>query len=292
MHDPNIWNQVLIWPILNIMIGFYKLFELLGAPGPLGFAIIAMTAVMRLILSPLMHAQMVSAKKMQKIKPKLDELGKIHKEDKAALQKAQLALYQEHGINPAAGCVPLLIQLPVLIAMYNVFQSLLQGTNPAELMTTINKVLYFPFLHLTKFDMSFLGFDLLTKPGQWQTHGLWLITIPVITAGLQWYQTKLMMQPQESATKQSKPIAEELPEKTKKKQTKQNEIVAPPTVGDKKPEQSQDDMMADMQKQMSIISPLMFGYFAFQFPIGLALYWNVFSLFGIMHQRGVNAKHG
>ena len=57
---------------------------------------------------------------------------------------------------------------------------------------------------------------------------------------------------------------------------------------EKKEEKPPEDTAAEMQKQMAIISPIMFGFFAYQFPLGLALYWNVFGLFGIMQQIRVN----
>ena len=52
--------------------------------------------------------------------------------------------------------------------------------------------------------------------------------------------------------------------------------------------EKKEDMAADMQKQMALMMPIMFGIFAFQFPLGLSLYWNVFGLFGIMQQLAVN----
>ena len=55
-------------------------------------------------------------------------------------------------------------------------------------------------------------------------------------------------------------------------------------------EKPKEDMAADMQKQMAIITPIMFGYFAYTFPLGLALYWNVFGLFGIMQQILINKE--
>ena len=117
MTNPNLWNQLLVWPILNVLIALYKGFEFLHIPGPLGFAVIGITLVVRLVLYPLMAAQLRSARKMAKLKPHMDALSVKHKGDKQALSQAQMALYKEHGINPAAGCLPLLIQMPVLIAL-------------------------------------------------------------------------------------------------------------------------------------------------------------------------------
>jgi YidC/Oxa1 family membrane protein insertase len=271
MTDANLWNQLLIWPITNILILYYKLFELVKLPGALGWAVILLTATIRLILYPLMKAQLVSAKKMSNLKPHLDELSKKHKDDKQALQQAQLALYKEHGVNPAAGCVPLLVQMPVLIALYNVFFQVLGNGNAAEMVEKINTIVYTPWMKIGSLDLTFFGTNLGLKPSGWQTQGWWLLAVPVITAGLQWYQTKLMM-PKEVKSQNLKVKSKE--DKLKKE--------------DKKDE---TDQAAEMQKQMALISPVMFGVFAFQMPLGLSLYWNVFGLFGIMQQLAVNREH-
>ncbi len=281
MNNVNLWNQLLVWPITNTLVAFYKLFEYLHVPGPLGFAVIGMTISMRILLFPLVMAQLRSAKKMQALKPKLDAIAAKHKDDKTAQQQAQMQLYKDEGINPAAGCLPSLVQLPVLIALYNVFSSILGATggapaaNGAVDMTTllgqINSILYHPALSIQKFDETFFGLSLGTLPSQWQTVGWWLLLIPVVTAGLQWYQTKMMLPP-------AKTQAQISPSDKKIKKTDTKDT--PP-----------EDMAMEMQKQMAIISPLMFGYFAFNFPIGLALYWNIFGLFGMMQQLLVNKEH-
>ena len=260
-----IWSNLLYNPILNVLVAFYKLFEYLHVPGALGFAVIGLTIVIRLLLYPLMAAQLRSARKMAKIKPHMDALAAKHKDDKKALQQAQMALYKEHGINPAAGCLPLLIQMPVLIALYNVFYQVLNNGNLTKVMTNINQIVYLPAFKITNLDLNFFGLNLAVKPSQFQKYGYFLLLVPLITAALQWWQTKLMMA--------TAPIA-------------------PPT--DKalvKPgEKPTEDMAADMQKQMAIITPIMFGYFAYTFPLGLALYWNVFGLFGIMQQILINKE--
>lgn len=285
--QPGLWNQALVWPILNLLIAFYKLFEALHIPGPLGFAIILLTITIRGILYPLTNAQLISARKMAKIKPHMDELQKKHKNDKQALQQAQMALYKEHGVNPAAGCLPLLIQMPILFALYRVFYQVLPVAGPGgtaqanipKLISDINHILYHPILKLSTLDIHFFGISLAAKPSEWQTYGVWLLAIPVITAILQWYQTKQMMGGQTPV------VSGQLPEEKKKKEiTKDGK--------DKKDEKPREDMSQEMQKQMAIISPLMFGFFAYQFPIGLALYWNIFGLFGIMQQQFINKRHG
>lgn len=259
MTDPNLWNQLFFWPIINLLIAFYKMFEAAGIPGALGFAVIALTIAIRFLLYPLMQSQLKSAKKMQNLKPHLDAITAKHKDDKKALQQAQLDLYKQHGVNPAAGCLPLLIQMPVLIALYNVFYQVLQNGNMSKLVADLNHVVYAPWLRVASLDLSFLGTNLAVKPSQWQSHGWWLLTIPLITAGLQYWQTKLMMPPQGTVNSKD----------------------------EKKPE----DTAMEIQKQMAMITPVMFGMFAYQFPLGLALYWNIFGLFGIMQQIKINKTH-
>lgn len=265
MTNPNLWNQILVWPILNVLIALYKLFEFLHIPGPLGFAVIGLTIIIRLILYPLMAAQLRSAKKMAKIKPHMDALAVKHKGDKAALQQAQLALYKEHGVNPAAGCLPLLIQMPVLIALYNVFYQVLNNGNLSKIVDEINQIVYVPAFKITTLDLNFFGANLAIKPAQFQTYGYLLLLVPLVTAALQWWQTKLMMNTAPVPPPADKALA-------------------------KPGEKPKEDMAADMQKQMAIITPIMFGYFAYQFPLGLALYWNVFGLFGIMQQIAINKE--
>lgn len=263
MTNPNLWNQLLVWPIVNLLLVFYKGFEALHVPGPLGFAVIGLTIAIRLLLYPLMNVQMKSAKKMANLKPHLDAINEKHKGDKQKLQAAQMELYKEHGVNPAAGCLPLLLQFPVLIALYNVFYQVLGNGDLQKVISELNTIVYHPALKLTGLDFTFFGINLGAKPSQWQAQGWWLLTIPLITGLLQWWQTKLMMNPS----------------------SKQIQTTSDRDVKDKKPE---TDTAAEMQKQMAIISPVMFGYFAFQFPVGLALYWNVFGLFGIIQQLKVN----
>jgi len=207
-----------------------------------------------------MHAQLKSAKKMADMKPHLDALSAKHKDNKKALQEAQLALYKEHGVNPAAGCLPTLVQFPILIALYNVFYQVLGNGNAEKMVNEINAIVYNSALKITSFDATFLGVNLGIKPSDWQKYGWWLLTIPLITAGLQLYQSKLMMPKNPPQT----------------------------IVPEKKDGEKKDDSMGDIQKQMMYMTPIMFGFFALQLPIGLSLYWNIFGLFGIMQQLQVN----
>lgn len=132
--------------IINPTIQFLLfLYNLLGHN--LGLAIIALTLIFRGALFPLSISSIRSAKKMQDLKPHLDKLKKKHS-DKAKLQQAQLELYKQHGINPAAGCLPQIVQLILLISLYQVFIRFLKadGLNGVVLNTQ------FLWLNLSKPD--------------------------------------------------------------------------------------------------------------------------------------------
>lgn len=112
----------LITPITQVLIFFY------GLTGHnFGLAILLLTLVIRGILVPITIPSLKSAKKMQELKPKLDRLKDKYKNDKQKLQLAQLELYKQEGINPAAGCLPQIAQLLVLISLYQVFIKIING---------------------------------------------------------------------------------------------------------------------------------------------------------------------
>ena len=88
--------------------------------GNFGVAIITFTLLLRTVLVPLTIPALKSQKAMQALKPKLDRLRTLYKNDQARLQQEQLQLYKEHNLNPMAGCLPYLVQIVVLLILYNV----------------------------------------------------------------------------------------------------------------------------------------------------------------------------
>lgn len=89
----------------------------LGIPN-YGLAIILLTVLVKVVLYPLNYKQMHSMLAMQRLQPRLKEIQEKYRKDPQKLQQKVMELYQEHGINPMSGCLPLLIQLPILIALY------------------------------------------------------------------------------------------------------------------------------------------------------------------------------
>ena len=92
--------------------------------GSFGIAILILTLIVRLLLFPLQVKSMKSAAKMREIQPKLKELQEKYKDNPEELQRRMVALYQQHNMNPLGGCLPTLIQLPVMVSLYVVLVQL------------------------------------------------------------------------------------------------------------------------------------------------------------------------
>ena len=93
----------------------------LGIPGKFGIAIIIITILMRIIVFPLTLKQEKSMKKMRELQPELDKIKEKYKDDPQEYQKRTAEIYKANNVNPLGGCLPLLIQLPVFVALYYAF---------------------------------------------------------------------------------------------------------------------------------------------------------------------------
>ena len=108
------WFEWFMRPIFNLL---NWLFSVLGN---FGLAIIALTLIVRMILFPIADKQFRSMAGMRRVQPKMKTIQERHKDDKPRLQQEMLKLYQEEKINPAAGCLPILLQIPIFYALYKV----------------------------------------------------------------------------------------------------------------------------------------------------------------------------
>lgn len=121
-----LFNEILYRPIFNLLIFIYNLI-----PGQdLGIAIIVLTVLIKVVFLPLSLKTIRSQKEMQEIQPKVKELQEKLKDDKQAQAQAVMRLYKENNVNPLSGCLPLLIQIPILLAVYRV---LINGFNADNL---------------------------------------------------------------------------------------------------------------------------------------------------------------
>jgi YidC/Oxa1 family membrane protein insertase len=248
----NIFNTLLIQPITNILVAIYQLLQYFHIPSALGFSIILLTIIIRLILYPVIASQMKASKKMQAVQPHVKRLKEKHKGDAQQLQAATMALYKEFGINPVAGCLPLFIQLPVIWGLYAVLNQTVKQTS----FQAVNKLVYSDSLKLNHlWDTHFFGLALSQPISQHiKTVGPLILLVPVLTAVLQYFQTKMMLPPKD------------LTPKTDKKDSKDA------------------DFASAFQTQSLYVFPLMIGFFSYSLPFGLSLYWNTFTIFGIIQQ--------
>jgi YidC/Oxa1 family membrane protein insertase len=108
------WFEWFMRPIFNLLNWLF------GVLGNFGLAIIALTIIVRTILFPIANKQFQSMAGMRKVQPKMKALQERYKDDKPRLQQEMLKLYREEKINPAAGCLPILLQIPIFYALYKV----------------------------------------------------------------------------------------------------------------------------------------------------------------------------
>ena len=242
-----IFNILLNQPITNLLVVCYQLLHFLHIPFALGFSIILLTCIIRVILFPLTASQIKMSKKMQDMAPHISKLKVKHKSDKKKQQEEMMKLYAEFGVNPAAGCLPVILQIPIIWGLYHVLGTAVNANSLAKV-KEINNLLYFDGLKLTRlWEVTFFGIPLAKAPSSmWQDNPA-IILVPVLTGVLQLIFSKMM--------------APEKPVQAK-----------------------QDDFQATFAKQSLFIFPVMIGVFSFQLPFGLSLYWNAFTLFGIIQQ--------
>jgi YidC/Oxa1 family membrane protein insertase len=245
------FNTLIIDPLTNILVAVYHFLTLLHIPYALGFSIIILTIIVRIILYPLMSSQLKASKKMQELNPHLQKLKEKHKNDAKTLQQETMRLYKEFGVNPVAGCLPVIIQIPIIWGLYSVLQKIVLLKPDA-----LNKVIYFDAFKLTEpWDQFFFGLPLAQSPAQLLAKvGPLIILVPILTGVLQYLQSKML-----------------IPAKTK-------------TKAEEPKEKKKEDFASTFQSQSTYIFPIMIGFFSWSFSIGLSLYWNTFTIFGIIQQ--------
>ncbi len=226
-----------------------------------GLAIIVLTLLVRAAMHPLTQKQMVSMQRMQKLQPMLNVLQEKYKDDKDKLNQETMALYKENKVNPASGCLPLLIQLPIFILLYGVLYDLTKteaftnvtflGVNlGGSVLTTMADALNLvdeagvriPDEQLgvvMVFLSSFTNLGLL-----FSNIGIWIFNfiLLVVIAFLTWYQQHISS--------------------------------------------AGNPQMA----MMSWFMPLFLTFICFGLPGGVLLYWGISSLMGIVHQVRVAKK--
>ncbi len=239
-------------PTINGLVAIYKLLTALSIPYALGFSIIVFTVIIRIILYPFAASQIKVSRKMQELQPHLSKLKDKHKGDAKKIQEETMLLYKQHGVNPLGTCLPTLLQLFLSFALYSVFVDFL-STKPAETIAKFNNSLYFDALKLRELsDPTFFGLPLNMSPANLlNTMGPIILLVPIITGILQFLQSKMLFQSQPKTEKKAK---------------------------------NEPDFSSMMQTQMVYLVPFTIAFAAYTFPIGLALYWNTYTIFAMIQQ--------
>ncbi len=173
-----IYSEAIYRPLFNLMVFFYNVI-----PGhDIGIAIVALTIFMRLVLYPLNGKSIKSQRQLQEIQPKIKELQLKYKDDKEQQAKKLMELYQKNKINPLSGCLPLLLQFPILIALYQVFMN---GFKDESLTMLYSGYINNPG-HLNAISLGFV--DLASTNA----------VLAVIAGALQFFQTKMLMSTKET----------------------------------------------------------------------------------------------
>lgn len=252
------FNTLIVNPLLNLLVAIYQVLDGIGIPSPLGFSIIVLTIIIRLAISPLITSQLKASKKMQDLSPKIANIKDRFKGDSKRIQAETMKLYKENGVNPAAGCLPTLLQLPIIWGLYSVLNKVVHLPSD-ELLPYVNGIVFEKIQLTEPWDTTFFGIPLGESPQKLlATMAVVAIMIPVITGLFQFIQSKML-------------------------------FVTPPSVKGKK---KNDDFATVFQTQSTYIFPVMIGIFSFTLPVGLSLYWITFSIFGIIHQYKIMGPGG
>ncbi len=177
------WDLIVLSPMVNLMLLFYRF---LGQQTII--AIAGLTLVVRLAVLPLTLKQQQAAQRMQELQPELQKLQKKYANDREKLAQEQMKLYQKAGINPLGGCLPLLIQLPLL---YGLWQAIIRvlAVNPLELLKLSQNIYTFipGIVGLIPLQSRFLWLDL----GQPDPY----FVLPILVVVTSWLSQKILTPP-------------------------------------------------------------------------------------------------
>lgn len=227
------WNLILMQPMLNFLILLSDVFF-----DSFGIAIIILVIIVRLLMLPITLRQLRSTKAMTGLQPKMKELQEKYGKDKQKLQQEMVKLYKESGVNPLGCLGPMILQLPIWIALY---QSILKAlaASPEEMLGLSQRLYSAAAIHqAVPLNPNFLWLDL----GVPDVPPNGYFILPVLVAASMWVLQK--MSSVETA----------------------------------------DPRQKSMNNMMQWLLPLMFAFFTLSFPSGLALFWVVSNIIGIVTQ--------
>jgi YidC/Oxa1 family membrane protein insertase len=226
------WDNFILNPMINVLLLIY---DYLG--DNFGIAIIIFTALIRVLTFPLTASSMRSTQKMQELQSskRWKDMQKKYKDDKQKLQEEQMKMYQEVGFNPLGGCLPTLIQFPIIIGLYQAIINVMASA-PLQLINLSNRLYSFVPSSLIPLNSEFLWLDL----GQPEITKIKIPILTILVVITSYLTTKMTAAP------------------------------------------SPDGQGAQMTQMMGIYMPLLMGYLAYTYASGLALYFVISNLLGII----------
>lgn len=243
-----------------------------------GVALILFTLAVKLLLLPLTLKQQKSMTKIQKLQPKLQALQEKYKNDQQMLSQETMKLYKEYGASPMGGCLPLLIQLPILIALYRVIYEPLKymchygAEKIAELAEKTGISLDGMMAQINiaqasgEINFDFLGLNLADKPqlsmAAWAT-----LLIPVLAAVTTYLSSK---------------ITQWMNKKSDEKKEEPQKLQRVLSTDPKKNTQGNAPSAEGMTKSMSIFMPLFTLWITYTLPMAMGLYWIASNIFSIL----------
>lgn len=260
------FTTLIVQPLFNLLVLIYAII-----PGHnFGVAIILFTILIRLLMWPLVKKQLHHAKAMRELQPELKRIKKEAKGDRTKESTMVMALYKEKEINPFSSIGLLIVQIPILLALYSGLQRIVQDPN-----ALLN--FSYPALHnlswmkqlaadITLFDSTFLGIVDLMKPAVSNGSIYWPAMIIVVASAVsQYYQSKQLM-PTDKEAKSIRGILK--------------------SAGEGK-EADRDEMNAAIGRNMKYVVPAMVFIFTINIASALSLYWLTSGLVAIIQQARV-----
>lgn len=237
------WD-IILNPLITLLAWMYSLFG-----NNIILAIVALTVIIRMMTYPLLARQQRSSKKMQALQPRLKKLQEKYKDDREQLAQAQMKLYQEAGVNPIGGCLPLLVQFPILIGLYQTIWFAL-SSSPYQLIDLSERLLLPGLDALIPLQNTFMGMNLAQPPTP-PVNPVYALVLPLLVMATTYVQSKVTM----ASTQMQQP-------------KKDNDS-------------GQPDMTQQVTQSMTTVMPIMFGMISLSFSVGLSVYFitsNVISI--------------
>ena len=244
------WDFILN-PMVTLLALLYQVFG-----NDIVLSIVVLTVILRMIMYPLLAQQQESAAKMQEMQPKLKKLQEKYKDDREKLAAAQMEMYKEAGVNPLGGCLPMLVQFPIFIALYSAINFAVAST-PFQLVDLSDRLLIPGLDGLIPLQSVFLGMDLTAQP-QPPSNPWYALALPVLVAATTWLQFKMSM--------------------SMRKDDKDDNIKD----DSKDDDNGMPNQAAAMQQSMGTIMPLMFGFISLTLSVGLSIYFLTSNIVGII----------